>query len=762
MKNVYDPFFKGSFIFHPQFCKNTQTVSARGVRKLFRNNDRCLLAEVFDVSNGTENKERAFEYDALKRLTRATYYHNGNYTGSVFGLDTYCGFQHTDNVYDERSRLVERTFSDGASVTLSYDPDSNLKSLTGTDQQATRFTYYRDGLLNEVRVETESLPDKVFKYHYDAAGRLERLDYPGESGLTLYLSDANSTTPGSGYDANGNLLHMRYEINGVPVRSFHYTYDKSGNRETLEIITPSKTSLYQFGYDWFDRLTTVSLGINGAPPALLRVYELDEADNRRFFDDYAQGTNGATYYYKYKGHGAYSSDQVEAIYIYPGAAGHRNVEDFVQLHEALEYDDDGNLTKRTKSNGEIISLDWTTYDRLEKISSSTRNELQESRYGADGLRLRKLDSGALSTDPNEKVIVREDGLGITTSNVRPLSKQSSPAEPRKSPVRYMQGHAILGFQRDGSSYYFLTDALGTVYDILRDDRQIVQSYEYTEHGGLVSQSTDFRSEKTFVGALSVHDDLPDSGLYLMGHRHYDSNLGRFVSRDPIGFAGGLNLYAYGRANPIQYVDPRGTHPIIIPNPDNPSEMIDITEYHRHDPEDLAAAGGGYFATTTLILDGLSYNHHVYEYTKLKLHEYYNPQIDPHVGLGRSATFNCYGYASIATGLAPANPEPPSQNEKGFYVSYEGFQMLFNSAAATGRIQQIPGPEPGALVLHVASGSPYNSDTCRLNGNHNQIPHVGTVETNSPTHSRSKSGRGDLTVAPIERWGGKPLFFRVSR
>lgn len=320
--------------------------------------------------------------------------------------------------------LSDRTslpFSDGASVTFSYDPDSNLKSLTGTDQQATRFTYYRDGLLNEVRVETDGLPDKIFKYHYDAAGRLERLEYPGESSLILYLTDTNNT-PGSGYDGNGNLLHMRYEINGVPVRSFHYTYDKSGNRETLEIITPSKTSFYQFGYDWFDRLTTVSQGINGAPPALLRVYEFDEADNRRFFDDYAQGTSGATYYYTYKGYGAYSSDQVEAIYIYPGAAGHRNVEDFVQLHEALEYDDDGNLTKK--------------------------------------------------------------------------------------------------------------------------------------YGGLVSQSTDFRSEKTFVGALSVHDDLPDSGLYLMGHRHYDSNLGRFISRDPIGFAGGLALYGYP-TNPVTAVDPSG-------------------------------------------------------------------------------------------------------------------------------------------------------------------------------------------------------------
>jgi hypothetical protein len=42
----------------------------------------------------------------------------------------------------------------------------------------------------------------------------------------------------------------------------------------------------------------------------------------------------------------------------------------------------------------------------------------------------------------------------------------------------------------------------------------------------------------------------------MGHRHYDSSLGRFLSKDPIGFAGGLNLYSYGNS-PVSTVDPDG-------------------------------------------------------------------------------------------------------------------------------------------------------------------------------------------------------------
>ncbi len=44
----------------------------------------------------------------------------------------------------------------------------------------------------------------------------------------------------------------------------------------------------------------------------------------------------------------------------------------------------------------------------------------------------------------------------------------------------------------------------------------------------------------------------------MRTRYYAPSLGRFVSRDPIGFAGGINLYAYCYGDPINYWDPSGT------------------------------------------------------------------------------------------------------------------------------------------------------------------------------------------------------------
>ena len=47
---------------------------------------------------------------------------------------------------------------------------------------------------------------------------------------------------------------------------------------------------------------------------------------------------------------------------------------------------------------------------------------------------------------------------------------------------------------------------------------------------------------------------------LCGHRYYDSQTLRFVTRDPSGYEGGINLYAFCGNNPVVHADPDGTGP----------------------------------------------------------------------------------------------------------------------------------------------------------------------------------------------------------
>ncbi|MBK6424616.1 MAG: RHS repeat-associated core domain-containing protein [Gemmatimonadetes bacterium] len=49
----------------------------------------------------------------------------------------------------------------------------------------------------------------------------------------------------------------------------------------------------------------------------------------------------------------------------------------------------------------------------------------------------------------------------------------------------------------------------------------------------------------------------ESGLYYMRARYYDPALGRWISEDPIGTAGGLNVYAYAGNDPVNLTDSPG-------------------------------------------------------------------------------------------------------------------------------------------------------------------------------------------------------------
>ena len=50
----------------------------------------------------------------------------------------------------------------------------------------------------------------------------------------------------------------------------------------------------------------------------------------------------------------------------------------------------------------------------------------------------------------------------------------------------------------------------------------------------------------------------DTGWYNFRARWYDADTGRWISKDPIGIAGGLNQYVAFNNNPVNYRDPEGT------------------------------------------------------------------------------------------------------------------------------------------------------------------------------------------------------------
>ncbi|HOM27471.1 MAG TPA: RHS repeat-associated core domain-containing protein [bacterium] len=103
------------------------------------------------------------------------------------------------------------------------------------------------------------------------------------------------------------------------------------------------------------------------------------------------------------------------------------------------------------------------------------------------------------------------------------------------------------------------DRLGSVRFMTDETGAIIQEYVYDAFGNLLSSSGSISQPYEYVGREGYYKE-GDIGLYLLGQRWYESEVGRFVSRDLIGEEGGLNLYEYVRNNPIIYYDSEGTQP----------------------------------------------------------------------------------------------------------------------------------------------------------------------------------------------------------
>ena len=82
-----------------------------------------------------------------------------------------------------------------------------------------------------------------------------------------------------------------------------------------------------------------------------------------------------------------------------------------------------------------------------------------------------------------------------------------------------------------------------------------QNYIYG-FGNLVSSSGLVSQPYQYVGKEGYYRES-QLDLYLLGQRWYDEEVGRFISRDPIGEEGGLNLYVYVGNNPVNNIDPYG-------------------------------------------------------------------------------------------------------------------------------------------------------------------------------------------------------------
>ncbi len=86
------------------------------------------------------------------------------------------------------------------------------------------------------------------------------------------------------------------------------------------------------------------------------------------------------------------------------------------------------------------------------------------------------------------------------------------------------------------------------------DGPIVAAYEYDPYGQLLRSESWTPEAKANPFRFSTKYRDEETGYYYYGYRYYDPSQGRFINRDPIAEAGGVNLYAFVSNNPISAFD----------------------------------------------------------------------------------------------------------------------------------------------------------------------------------------------------------------
>lgn len=510
-------------------------VDPLGRRTTFAND---ALGRMIAMEDPSGNRIRR-EYDTLGRVTRSV---DGSGRATEFGYDANGNLEAVllpngngiTYVYDDRDRLLSRTDSLGQIETWTYDPMGRIETYTDRKGQETGFEYDPIGR----PVLTTYDDGSTVSVAYDDANRI------------VGMTDSVSGSMSWEYDGAGRVLAAH-----SPQGSVAYTYDTAGRRVSR---TAGSQAAVEFQYDTADRLTRVLQGSEAVE------FEYDDAnrlietvlpnDVRSGYAYNAAGQlTGIAWLkpdgsplgdlgYAYNPQGRLTTQTGSfASSILPVATAGTNTFDDNQRqtsHQgvALTYDANGDLI----GDGTRTYV-WNARGQLAQIKQGA-NTLASFAYDAMGRRYAKTEAGVTTQ-------YLYDGLDVVEES------RNGTARPVLTGLGMDERYA----RTDGAGRtYFLTDMLGSTRALTDASGAVVQRYDYTSYGDTAQTAPGFDNPYRYTGR-----EQDASGLYYYRARYYSPGLGRFISEDQIGLAGGFNPYAYVGGNPVGYRDPSGNCPICV-------------------------------------------------------------------------------------------------------------------------------------------------------------------------------------------------------
>ncbi len=140
----------------------------------------------------------------------------------------------------------------------------------------------------------------------------------------------------------------------------------------------------------------------------------------------------------------------------------------------------------------------------------------------------------------------------------------------------------------GSTYYYTSDGLGSIRDLLDSSEVAQNTYDYFAFGRAYGTPTE-NVAQPFRYTGRAWD--AESGFYYYRARNYQARIGCFQGRDPFGPGSDINRYRYAANAPVKYRDPLGK---VVIDPDEDERLIEhemyIEDFFAMKKEDRPAPG----------------------------------------------------------------------------------------------------------------------------------------------------------------------------
>jgi RHS repeat-associated protein len=474
--------------------------------------------------------------------------------------------------YDTLDNLIAEHTTDqrsGETFTLrhQHDPLGNpTRTLLPDGARALNYHYYGSGHLHRVEltqtsngetvrrliadIERDALHQEIMRTQGSVATRFQhdpmgRRTSSWTSGFVTHPEDYWAG------DHPGLTKHYRYDLAGEMVQrhhsqqgELHYGYDTLGRltgARRRNLI--GKTAAETFRYDPAGNLLDQA-PVGKRPPGyvrdnLVRVFE----DKRYFYDGHA-----------------------------------RLIEKRIAKHtvQRFEWDDEHQLTAVHTTRKGMTQTVRFSYDALgRRIAKHDR--FGTTRFVWEGMRLIEERRGAQVVtyvyEPGSYVpLARLDASGKL---IPPEDEKTRRKTVNKTPKESTQ-------PTDSNIYYFHTDPSGLPEELSDEKGNIRWRAAYKAWGNTLSER--WEAVDLDGNPITLNQTEPealeqnlryqgqyldrDTGLHYNTFRYYDPDVGRFISPDPIGLMGGVNLHEYA-PNPIRWIDPLGWTP-------NPATSTHIT------------------------------------------------------------------------------------------------------------------------------------------------------------------------------------------